>query len=119
MALGKGALYALAIVTYIGLVSGVVYDFIVQPPSRGTTTDKVGRLQVVPFRTGQLHGQYITEGLGAGAMVLLSALGLILLERTDSAGYSSRRLRYIVVAAAALCALAQLVSFFFFKTKFP
>lgn len=58
-------------------------DVVVKPPSVGMTTNARGLPQYVPLKAGQVHGQYITEGLVAGILVLLGAGGLLALEQVS------------------------------------
>lgn len=56
--------YALILLTYFMVVSGIVYDVIVEPPGIGSTQDPVtGSVRPVVFMPGRVNGQYIIEGI--------------------------------------------------------
>lgn len=57
-------IYALILLTYFMVVSGIVYDVIVEPPGIGSTQDPVtGSVRPVVFLSGRVNGQYIIEGI--------------------------------------------------------
>lgn len=94
------------------LITGVMSthaDIVVQPPSVGMTTDARGRPQYVPLKGGgQVHAQYITEGLVSGVLVLLGAGGLIVLERVRLAARRPSSVNRC--APLALCLLPSSLS---------
>ncbi|GAB2291403.1 hypothetical protein Dimus_025660 [Dionaea muscipula] len=64
--------YALILLTYFMVVSGIVYDVIVEPPGIGSTQDRAtGAVRPVVFLPGRVNGQYIIEGLSSGFMFVL------------------------------------------------
>ncbi|XP_052183455.1 uncharacterized protein LOC127795675 isoform X2 [Diospyros lotus] len=73
--------YALILLTYFMVVSGIVYDVIVEPPGIGSTQDRLtGSVKPIVFLPGRVNGQYIIEGLSSGFMFLLGGLGIVLLD---------------------------------------
>ncbi|XP_042049863.1 oligosaccharyltransferase complex subunit ostc-A-like isoform X1 [Salvia splendens] len=73
--------YALILLTYFMVVSGFVYDVIVEPPGIGSTQDRfTGAVRPVVFMPGRVNGQYIIEGLSSGFMFVLGGTGIVLLD---------------------------------------
>ncbi|KAK9724665.1 hypothetical protein RND81_05G090700 [Saponaria officinalis] len=69
------------LLTYFLVVSGVVYDVIVEPPGIGSMQDpSTGAVRLVVFLSGRVNGQYIIEGLSYGFMFFLTGLGIILMD---------------------------------------
>ncbi|MFQ6647324.1 hypothetical protein Gotur_021233 [Gossypium turneri] len=61
--------FSLVLLTYFMVVSGFVYDVIVEPPGIGSTQDPAtGAVRPVVFLPGRVNGQYIIEGLSSGFM---------------------------------------------------
>ncbi|KAK8598023.1 hypothetical protein V6N13_095415 [Hibiscus sabdariffa] len=59
------------------VVSGFIYDVIVEPPGIGSTQDPAtGAVRPVVFLSGRVNGQYIIEGLSSGFMFVLGGIGL-------------------------------------------
>ncbi|KAL8241157.1 hypothetical protein R6Q59_014512 [Mikania micrantha] len=71
--------FSLFLLTYFMVVSGVVYDVIVEPPVRP-----------VVFMSGRVNGQYIIEALSYGFMFVLGGLGIILLDLAISPNPTDR-----------------------------
>jgi oligosaccharyltransferase complex subunit OSTC len=69
------------IMSYLMVLSGIIYDVIIEPPSVGSVPDGHGNYRPQAFMEGRVNGQYIVEGLSAGTMIGLGALGLILLDK--------------------------------------
>jgi hypothetical protein len=73
--------FSLILLTYFAVVSGLVYDVIVEPPGIGSAQDPAtGAVRPVVFLPGRVNGQYIIEGLSSGFMFLLGGIGIILLD---------------------------------------
>ena len=70
-----------AFLAYGLLVSGMLYDIIIAPPSSGQFMDGAGRERALPMRMGRasLNKQYIIEGLSAGLLVVVGSVGFVLL----------------------------------------
>lgn len=63
------------------VVSGIVYDVIVEPPGIGSTQDRfTGAVKPVVFLPGRVNGQYIIEGLSSGFMFVLGGVGIVMLD---------------------------------------
>ncbi|CAN6451075.1 unnamed protein product [Victoria cruziana] len=73
--------FALVLLAYFVVVSGFVYDVIVEPPGIGSTQDPAtGAVKPVVFLPGRVNGQYIIEGLSSGFMFVLGGMGLIMMD---------------------------------------
>ncbi|OAY46663.1 hypothetical protein MANES_06G017400v8 [Manihot esculenta] len=73
--------FALVLLTYFMVVSGIVYDVIVEPPGIGSTQDPAtGSIRPVVFLPGRVNGQYIIEGLSSGFMFVLGGIGIVLMD---------------------------------------
>lgn len=104
---------------YLSLVSGIIYDVIVEPPSVGSTTDEHGHSRPVAFMPNRVNGQYIMEGLASSFLFSLGGLGFIILDRTHNPS-TPKLNRILLISVAFLCIL---VSFFttwiFMRMKLP
>ncbi|KAF3773441.1 Oligosaccharyltransferase complex subunit [Nymphaea thermarum] len=103
--------FALVLLAYFVVVSGFVYDVIVEPPGIGSTQDPAtGAVRPVVFLPGRVNGQYIIEGLSSGFMFVLGGLGLIMMDLAldknrarsvrislASAGISSVTISYVMI----------------------
>ncbi|KAM3760846.1 hypothetical protein ACB098_01G223300 [Castanea mollissima] len=90
--------YALVLLTYFLVVSGFIYDVIVEPPGIGSVQDPAtGTVRPVVFLQGRVNGQYIIEGLSSGFMFILGGLGIVLLDL----GLDRNRAKSVKVSYAA------------------
>lgn len=114
------AVFALVLLTYFMVVSGIVYDIIVEPPGIGSTQDPyTGSVRPVVFMPGRVNGQYIIEGLSSGFMFVLGGIGIILLDlaldrnraRSVKVSYASAGITSVV--------LAYVMSMLFIRIKIP
>ncbi|MCI18182.1 oligosaccharyltransferase complex subunit OSTC-like, partial [Trifolium medium] len=77
----SNVVFALVLLTYFMVVSGIVYDIIVEPPGIGSSQDPyTGAVRPVVFMSGRVNGQYIIEGLSSGFMFVLGGIGIIMLD---------------------------------------
>ncbi|KAI8562207.1 hypothetical protein RHMOL_Rhmol03G0016700 [Rhododendron molle] len=54
--------FSLLLITYFGIVSGIIYDVIVKPPGIGSTQDHhTGTVKPVIFLPGRVNSQYIID----------------------------------------------------------
>lgn len=59
--------FAVLLASYFLVISGIIYDVIVEPPSIGSVQDeRTGSVKPVVFLQWRVNGQYIIEGLSAG-----------------------------------------------------
>ena len=114
------SVFALILITYFMVVSGIVYDVIVEPPGIGSRQDPhTGAVRPVVFLPGRVNGQYIIEGLSSGFMFLLGGLGFILLDLgVDKNRDRSVRMAFIG-AAASLIFVSYVMSMLFVRIKIP
>ncbi|XP_024016489.1 oligosaccharyltransferase complex subunit ostc [Eutrema salsugineum] len=112
--------YALILLTYFLVVSGFVYDVIVEPPGIGSTHDPItGAIRPVVFMSGRVNGQYIIEGLSSGFMFVLGGIGIVMLDlaldknraKSVKASYASAGISSIVIA--------YVMSMLFIRIKIP
>ncbi|KAF4349673.1 hypothetical protein F8388_019633 [Cannabis sativa] len=106
--------YAVVLLTYFMVVSGIVYDVIVEPPGIGSTQDRAtGAVRPVVFLPGRVNGQYIIEGLSSGFMFVLGGVGIVFMDLSldrnraksvkvsyASAGISSLVIAYIMTSTS-------------------
>jgi len=112
--------FAVVFFSYFLVLSGIIYDVIVEPPSIGMTKDETtGASKPVAFLQYRINGQYIIEGLSAGFFFGLGGLGFIFLDRaTDMT--SPRRNRYLFgLSAAILILVSYCICLVFIRIKIP
>ena len=106
--------YALVLLTYFMVVSGIVYDVIVEPPGIGSTQDRLtGSVRPVVFLPGRVNGQYIIEGLSSGFMFVLGGVGIVLMDLAKSVKVS------YATAGISSIVLAYVMSMLFIRIKIP
>jgi hypothetical protein len=112
--------YALILLTYFAVVSGLVYDVIVEPPGIGSTQDPAtGAVRPVVFLPGRVNGQYIIEGLSSGFMFLLGGVGIILLDlAVDRTRPRTLRISFGGTGVAAIV-IAYAMAMLFLRIKIP
>ncbi|KAK3023928.1 hypothetical protein RJ639_043598 [Escallonia herrerae] len=112
--------YSLALLTYFMVVSGIVYDVIVEPPGIGSTQDRAtGAVRPVVFLPGRVNGQYIIEGLSSGFMFVLGGTGIVLMDlaldrnraRSVKVSFASAGVSFVVIA--------YVMSMLFIRIKIP
>eukprot|EP00298_Acanthocystis_sp_HF-20_P026890 c4722_g1_i1.p1 GENE.c4722_g1_i1~~c4722_g1_i1.p1 ORF type:complete len:157 (-),score=48.03 c4722_g1_i1:47-517(-) len=105
--------------SYFLVMSGIVYDIIIEPPGMGSTQDPVtGQHKPVAFLQYRINGQYIIEGLSAGFMFSLGGLGFICLSKAQTGSTKQIRLIWLVVGSV-LVAFGYNLSIFFIRIKIP
>ncbi|WVZ19261.1 hypothetical protein V8G54_006583 [Vigna mungo] len=114
------AVFALLLLTYFMVVSGIVYDIIVEPPGIGSTQDPyTGSVRPVVFMSGRVNGQYIIEGLSSGFMFVLGGIGIILLDLAlDRNRPKSVKVSYASAGVSSVV-LAYVMSMLFIRIKIP
>ncbi|KAH7544736.1 uncharacterized protein LOC107430952 [Ziziphus jujuba] len=112
--------YALVLLTYFMVVSGIVYDVIVEPPGIGSTQDRVtGSVRPVVFMPGRVNGQYIIEGLSSGFMFVLGGVGIVLMDLAlDRNRDKSMKISY-ASAGISFVVIAYVMSMLFIRIKIP
>ncbi|CAI0428365.1 unnamed protein product [Linum tenue] len=112
--------FSLVLLTYFMVVSGIVYDVIVEPPGIGSTQDPVtGTVRPIVFMSGRVNGQYIIEGLSSGFMFVLGGVGIILLDLAlDKNRAKSVKVSYASAGVSSIV-LAYVMSMLFIRIKIP
>ncbi|PKU64910.1 putative oligosaccharyltransferase complex subunit CG9662 [Dendrobium catenatum] len=112
--------FSLLLLTYFAVVSGLVYDVIVEPPGIGSTQDPAtGTVRPIVFLPGRVNGQYIIEGLSSGFMFLLGGFGLIFMDlAVDRHRARSTRLSFAMFGISAVV-IAYLMTMLFIRIKIP
>ncbi|XP_044463161.1 oligosaccharyltransferase complex subunit OSTC-like [Mangifera indica] len=112
--------FALVLLTYFMVVSGIVYDVIVEPPGIGSTQDPTtGSVRPVVFLSGRVNGQYIIEGLSSGFMFVLGGMGIVLLDLAlDKNRAKSVKVSYASAGISSLI-IAYVMSMLFIRIKIP
>ncbi|GJQ12028.1 hypothetical protein GpartN1_g3819.t1 [Galdieria partita] len=74
-------IFVVILVSYILVISGIIYDVIVGPPAVGTTIDPLTQtLKPAAFAQGRINAQYVIEGLSVGFFYALGTSAIILLD---------------------------------------
>lgn len=112
--------YALVLLTYFMVVSGFVYDVIVEPPGIGSTQDPAtGSVRPVVFLPGRVNGQYIIEGLSSGFMFVLGGIGIVMMDLAlDRNRAKSVKVSYAFAGISSVV-LAYVMSMLFIRIKIP
>ncbi|KAF5185036.1 Oligosaccharyltransferase complex subunit ostc [Thalictrum thalictroides] len=112
--------YALVLLTYFLVVSGFVYDVIVEPPGIGSTQDRfTGAYKPVVFLPGRVNGQYIIEGLSSGFMFVLGGMGIVLMDLgLDRHRAKSVKISFATAGIASVF-IAYVMSMLFIRIKIP
>ncbi|KAI6178169.1 Oligosaccharyltransferase complex subunit [Aphelenchoides besseyi] len=96
-------MFGLFLGMYFLVTAGVVYDVINEPPSIGSYVDERGNQRPQAIMPHRINGQYIMEGLVASAMFSLTAIGIIILDKANTANVS-RNNRIVLLALGFGCA---------------
>ncbi|GMH03128.1 hypothetical protein Nepgr_004967 [Nepenthes gracilis] len=112
--------YGIILLTYFMVVSGIVYDVIVEPPGIGSTQDRAtGAVRPVVFLPGRVNGQYIIEGLSSGFMFVLGGIGIVLMDLAlDRNRAKSLRISYASAGVSSVV-IAYVMSMLFICIKIP
>ncbi|KAG7545674.1 Oligosaccharyl transferase complex subunit OST3/OST6 [Arabidopsis suecica] len=112
--------FSLILLTYFLVVSGFVYDVIVEPPGIGSTQDPItGSVRPVVFMSGRVNGQYIIEGLSSGFMFVLGGIGIIMLDLAlDKNRAKSVKASYATAGISSIV-IAYVMSMLFIRIKIP
>ncbi|CAA7408239.1 unnamed protein product [Spirodela intermedia] len=111
---------SLLLLTYFAVVSGLVYDVIVEPPGIGSTQDRAtGVVRPLVFLPGRVNGQYIIEGLSSGFMFVLGGIGIIVMDLAlDRNRPKSVRVSFASFGIAAVV-ISYVMSTLFIRIKIP
>lgn len=112
--------FLLAFASYFMVLSGLIYDVIVEPPSIGSTRDpNTGAVKPVAFLQYRVNGQYIIEGLSAGFFFAVGGGGFILIDLSNDSK-TKKGTRYIMLIAGILCVfVSYMLCQLFIRMKIP
>ncbi|XP_011020088.1 PREDICTED: putative oligosaccharyltransferase complex subunit CG9662 [Populus euphratica] len=112
--------FSLVLFTYFMVVSGIVYDVIVEPPGIGSTQDPyTGSVKPLVFMPGRVNGQYIIEGLSSGFMFVVGGIGIILMDLAlDKNRAKSVKVSYATAGFSSVV-IAYVMSMLFIRIKIP
>lgn len=112
--------YALILLTYFLVISGFVYDVIVEPPGIGSTQDPItGTVRPVVFMSGRVNGQYIIEGLSSGFMFVLGGIGIVMLDLALDKNRAKSVKDSYAIAGVSSVVIAYVMSMLFIRIKIP
>jgi len=112
--------FAALFASYFLVISGIIYDIIVEPPSIGSTQDPVTKaVKPVAILQYRVNGQYIIEGLAAGLLFSLGGGGFILLDRANQKFTSTRNRAFLFAAGIIAILVAYNLSMVFLRIKVP
>ncbi|KYQ96693.1 hypothetical protein DLAC_03986 [Tieghemostelium lacteum] len=106
--------FALVFLSYFLVSSGIIYDLIVEPPSIGYQQDERGNSRPMVFQMYRINGQFIIEGLSAGFVFALGALGVIILDFNKTKDNS-----YVFAVGVSLIFAAFNIAIVFLRMKIP
>eukprot|EP00004_Rigifila_ramosa_P011339 TRINITY_DN2408_c0_g4_i1.p1 TRINITY_DN2408_c0_g4~~TRINITY_DN2408_c0_g4_i1.p1 ORF type:complete len:160 (+),score=27.59 TRINITY_DN2408_c0_g4_i1:42-482(+) len=111
--------FAALFFSYFLIVSGIIYDVIIEPPSIGSVPGPNGTQKPSVFLEYRLNGQFIIEGLSAGMVFCFGSLGFILLDKSNDK-FLSRSTRYAFLGVGMLLILGTYnLIMVFIKIKMP
>jgi len=117
--LPRMTIFALMIVSYFFVLSGVIYDIINEPPSVGSERDDKGRIRPVVILEYRMNAQYMIEGFSAGLMFVLGGLGFLLSNWAAGANFPEKY-RYMAFTLGGLLIVgAYNMNITFLKLKVP
>ena len=116
----SGTVFTFVFFAYFLLTSGIIYDFINEPQSTGTTRDKfTGKDKPQPILPYRLNGQYIIEGMVGGMLFSLGGLSFIFLDKAHDVA-SGKVVRYLLFfGGLVLLAISYNVILLLMRIKLP
>lgn len=112
--------FALVLVSFFVVTSGIAYDIINEPPSVGALPDPVtGKLKPVTFVPHRVNAQYIIEGLTGGLMYCLGAVGIILLDKSHDRQLEHKRRLMLLGLGGSFAVIGYLTALSFLRIKMP
>merc|ERR1711935_1305603 len=105
---------------YFFVVSGIVYDVIIEPPSIGSEQDPVTKqVKPVAIQEGSINAQFIIEGLSAGVLYSLGGFGLILVDWGQDKNMAHRNRHFFIGCGLVLCFVSYNLIVLFIRIKVP
>lgn len=115
---GRMTVFAAVFLSYVLVMSGLVYDIIVEPPATGMEKDpQTGSVKPVAILKYRVNGQYIIEGLSAGMMFAVGAVGFFLLDKATKPSVTGNKIIFGV--GVLLVAVAYMLCQLFIRIKIP
>jgi len=112
--------FGILFASYFLVISGIIYDIIVEPPSIWSHQDEVtGSIKPVAFLAYRVNGQYIIEGLSAGLLFCIGGAGFILLDRANQKFTSERNRLLLLLSGILIVVVAYNISIVFLRVKVP
>eukprot|EP00762_Andalucia_godoyi_P002998 ANDGO_04224.mRNA.1 Putative oligosaccharyltransferase complex subunit CG9662 len=106
--------------SYYGILAGLVYDKIVEPPFMGQERDPhTGQMKVATVMAGRINSQYVVEGLSASFFICIGALGFVLIDIAAAPDRSKSVFSFLVVAGIACIVIGYHVIMAFLYKKVP
>jgi len=106
--------------SYFLVLSGIIYDVIVEPPSIGMSRDEVsGHSKPEVFLQHRINGQYIIEGLSAGFFFALGGLGIILLDFVTNSLAPKQNRYLLALSGVLLFGLSYILCLVYLRNKIP
>ncbi|XP_065871916.1 uncharacterized protein [Euphorbia lathyris] len=112
--------FGFVILTYFMVVSGIMYDIIVEPPGIGSSQDReTGSIRPVVFMGGRVNGQFIIEGLSSGLMFVVGGIGIVLLDLALDKNRAKNVKVYYASAGISSFIITYVMSMLFLRIKVP
>jgi hypothetical protein len=113
-------IFGLVFASYFLVMSGIIYDIIVEPPSIGSARDEVtGQIKPQAILKYRINGQFIIEGLSAGMMFSIGGGGIILVNQGSSKNITPQNRYILIVTGVLLTGIAYSMSIVFIRMKIP
>ena len=77
----KDHIFAILLITYFIIMSGVIYDMIIEPPAVGGQMGADGVVRPESIMKGRQNGQYSIEGLTAGLFFIMIGGGMVMIDK--------------------------------------
>ncbi len=112
--------FGILFVSYFLVLSGLIYDVIVEPPSVGMTRDEVtGATKPQAILMYRVNGQYIIEGLAAGLLFAMGGAGFILLDFANKKATANKNRYLLFLGGSIFIFAAYNLCIVFMRMKVP
>merc|ERR1712137_375043 len=111
------AVFGVVFFSYFLFLSGIIHDVITETPSVGAVRDPhTGAIRPQAILPGRINGQYIIEGLSAGFLFCVGAIGFVILDKAVSKQVDST---VALCVGILLVLVAYNISILFLRIKVP
>lgn len=117
--LPRMVIYALMIISYFFVLSGVIYDLINDPPSVGSVRDDKGRIKPVVILEYRMNAQYIIEGFTAGFLFVVGGMGFLMSNWAAAPGFPEKYRYTFFIVGGLMIVGAYNTNVTFLKYKVP